>query len=43
MDCYHQTTINHSALLVGYSFLESEPIFIIKNSWGQKWGMRGFY
>lgn len=42
-DCYHQTTINHSSLLVGYDFTVDPPYFKLKNSWGVKWGEKGYY
>lgn len=42
-DCDHQITINHSSLLVGYDFSSNPPHFILKNSWGVKWGDAGFY
>lgn len=42
-DCYHQTTINHSSLLVGYDFTTDPPFFRLKNSWGARWGEKGYY
>ena len=42
-DCHHSTTINHSSLLVGYDFRSNPPFFILKNSWGEKWGEKGYY
>ena len=42
-DCYHQTTINHSAIIVGYDLDTPNPFFRLKNSWGLKWGESGFY
>lgn len=42
-DCYFQTVINHSALLVGYDLTAEVPYFKLKNSWGTQWGEKGFY
>lgn len=42
-DCNFQTIINHSSLIVGYDLTAPQPYFLIKNSWGVKWGERGFY
>lgn len=42
-DCHHSTTINHSSLLVGYDFTKKPPFFKLKNSWGEKWGEKGYY
>lgn len=33
---------NHAVLLVGYDYTGSVPYYIIKNSWGPKWGDKGF-
>lgn len=35
--------INHSSIIVGYSFKDDIPYFLLKNSWGEKWGMKGYY
>ena len=42
-DCHHKMTINHSAIIVGYNFKSAIPYFLLKNSWGDKWGINGFY
>ncbi len=34
---------NHSALLIGYNLNADVPFFIIKNGWGDDWGMKGFF
>ena len=35
--------LNHSSLAVGYDFTGEEPYLICKNSWSQKWGIKGYY
>jgi len=36
------TNINHQIELVGYGSVGGKDVWIIKNSWGKKWGMNGF-
>ena len=43
VDCFHQAQIDHSSLLVGYNFNNDPPYFLLKNSYGQKWGESGYY
>ena len=33
----------HSVLVIGYNLAHSEPYFIMKNSWGEAWGEKGFF
>ena len=42
-DCHHSTVINHSSVIVGYDFTGKEATFLLKNSWGKKWGEDGMY
>lgn len=42
-NCFQQTQIDHSTLLVGYEFNAPTPYFILKNSYGRRWGENGFY
>ena len=39
-DCY-ENGLNHAVLLVGYNILAQPPYWIIRNSWGSKWGHKG--
>jgi C1A family cysteine protease len=32
---------NHAVLAVGYD--DSKELFIVRNSWGDKWGMNGYF
>lgn len=42
-ECAFETIINHSAIIVGYDLTAARPFFLLKNSWGLKWGEQGFY
>ena len=41
--CEDVKTVNHSSLIVGYDLEAETPYFLVKNSWGRKWGDGGYY
>lgn len=42
MDNNCRGILNHTILVVGYDLTGSIPYIIAKNSWGEKWGDRGY-
>ena len=38
----YNMTLEHSSIVVGYDFVtEDKPYFLLKNSWGLRWGENG--
>ena len=36
------TDIDHSALVIGYGSWGEEQYWLVKNSWGEDWGVNGY-
>ena len=39
--CFSDKEVNHAALVVGYGVENNMEYFLVKNSWGPKWGDHG--
>ena len=40
--CKESCVIDHGVLLVGYGVEDNKNHWLVKNSWGEKWGDNGY-
>lgn len=41
-DCPYNFALNHAAIIVGWTTLNGIEAWVVKNSWGEEWGLDGY-
>lgn len=42
-DCQGASTIDHQVVIVGYGKKDKTDVWVVRNSWGPKWGAKGYF
>lgn len=42
-ECGGNDTIDHQVTIVGYGKKDKTDVWVVRNSWGSKWGAKGYF